>query len=108
MSACLPTYNQILTAYEKAPELLAERLIVIFSPMARVTKVKDGPDVMPVKMTYTEACVAGAGIHEEELAHLLEFCPDFELMLKNVAAAIIRTSKSNRTGEMESRERKTK
>lgn len=102
---CLATYNQRLTAYEKAPELLAERLIVIFSPIARVTKLKLGK-----KMTYTEACVAGAGIHEEELEHILEFCPDFELMMKNVAKAIIRTSKSNRicaqvSGEKQSENR---
>ncbi len=75
--AWMATFNQRLKEYQRAPELLAEDLLIIFS-------MKTDPEDK---------------LHNHLLAKLLDFCPDYEKMLKNVAIAIIKTAKAGRTGE---------
>jgi hypothetical protein len=71
------TYNQRVTAYQKSPALLAEDLLIIFG-LIREERDK---------------CLVDAGAHNIMVKKLIEFCPNVESMLVNVAKAIVRTSK---------------
>ena len=87
----MATQNQRYLAYQRTPELLAEDLLVIFSPIAIGAEKGVG-----AKMSYTEAVLEGSGKHKRILEKLYEYCPDIEQMLINVAKAINKTAKSCR------------
>ena len=68
------TYNQRVTAFQKCPALLAEELLIVFG------LIKTDED---------------KGAHNHCVAKVIEFCPNVESMLINVAKAIVRTSKES-------------
>ncbi|NIW99141.1 MAG: hypothetical protein GWN13_13020 [Phycisphaerae bacterium] len=70
------TPNERRLAYQKCPKLLAEDLLMIFGV------IKDEHDV---------------GVHNHMVAKVIEFCPDVEGLLLNVAKTIIRTAKNKET-----------
>lgn len=66
------TYNQRVTAYQKCPGLLAEDLLMVFGV------IKTDED---------------KGVHNHVVAKIIEFCPNVDSLLVNVAKAIVKTSK---------------
>ena len=66
------TYNQRVMAYQKCPGLLAEDLLMVFG------LIKTDED---------------KGVHNHVIKKVLDFCPNIESLLVNVARAIVKTSK---------------